>query len=128
MQTHELARALESLAKFLRSGPNVAVTQLANAAGWTLKDDLRSDEIKIGLSHLVALSRVDKRQWIALIEEHNFPIPVRNRDASRDILGKLLRYLEKNPEARQRLSRSSSISSSEASPELMKALSSLLKD
>lgn len=126
MQTHELARALERLAKFLRSGPNVVLEKLPEATGWGSKKTLKADEIKIGLSHLVALSRVDKQQWIDLIEENEFPIDIRPRDASRDILGKLLRYLEKNPEAQERLTRAS-VESGKASPELLRALGSLMK-
>jgi anion-transporting ArsA/GET3 family ATPase len=90
--------------------------------------ELQPKEIKIGLSHLVALSRVDKGQWKALIEEYSFPITIRPRDASRDILGKLLKYLEQNAEAREKLSQSTASSPRKASPELLKALASLMKD
>lgn len=128
MKTHELARALDSLAKILRSGPDVELSQLQHETGWGKNKPLRSDEIRIGLSHLVALSRVDKQQWNNLIEEYGFPIELRPRDASRDVLGKLLRYLEKNPEARNRLARSTTTPESKASPELMRALSTLLKE
>lgn len=128
MKTHELARALEVLAKFLRSEPNVELQDLSQELGSNSNRVLHSEEIKIGLSHLVALSRVDKQQWISLIREHEFPVDIRPRDASRDILGKLLRYLEKNPNAREELMRKSPADSKETSPELMKALSSLLKE
>lgn len=128
MKTHDLARTLELLANALREGANIEIEQLPNFVR-RFPATLRSDEIKIGLSHLVALSRVDRRQWIALINEYRFPIEMRPRDASRDILGKLLSYLEKNAEARERLTRSTTeAGAGRASPELLKALKALLRD
>ncbi len=128
MNTHELSRALNSLARVLRSGPRVEVDDLQEISGVKLKKDMSSKEIKIGLSHLVALSRVDKSKWIDLIKEYHFPISLRARDASRDVLGKLLRYLEQNPEARERIKRSTYEAGMKASPKLMKALDSLLRE
>jgi len=124
MKTHDVAQVLVQLARLLRSGPNVELAdfQPANSNG------RKSDEVIIGLSTLVDLSRVDKSQWLSLIQEHQFPIEVRPRDASRDILGKLLTYLEKHPEARQKLKENVSKRTSHASPELMKALNILLKE
>jgi len=125
MKTHELARSLEVLAKALRSAPDIDINKLKIEEP---NEIMKPDEIKIGLSHLVALSRVDKQQWINLISEYKFPIELRPRDASRDILGKLLRFLESNPEARTRLERSTTNSNSKSSPELLKALGSILKE
>ena len=126
MNTHELARSLNVLARALRAGPKLELDRLNELIGYKSGIKLGSNEIRIGLDHLVALSRVDKRKWIDLINEYNFPINIRPRDASRDVLGKLLRYLEKTPEARKLLRRTTP--SDKASPELMKALASLLKD
>jgi len=84
------------------------------------------DEIKIGLSHLVALSRIDKQEWINLVRENHFSIDLRPRDSSRDVLGKLLKYLENNAEARQKLRQVTPWNRS--SPELLKALGTLLKE
>jgi hypothetical protein len=128
MKTHEVARALENLAKMLRSGPNRELSEFQDEIIWGRQSHLQPEEIKIGLSQLVALARVDKQQWISLIEEYGFPVDIRPRDASRDVLDKLLRYLEQDPDARNRLARSAAASSSKASPELMKALGALLKD
>lgn len=126
MNTHEFARSLNILARALRAGPKLELDRLNELIGYKSGTKLGSDEIRIGLDHLVALSRVDKKKWVELISEYNFPIKIRPRDASRDILGKLLRYLEKTPEARKLLRRSTP--SDKASPELMKALASLLRE
>jgi hypothetical protein len=37
------------------------------------------------LSTLVALSALDKSQWVTIIQDHKLPIAVRDRDASRDV-------------------------------------------
>jgi len=83
--------------------------------------------IPMALSTLVALARFDKAQWLEIIRQYNFPIEIRPRDASRDILGKLLNHLEQNPESRKRLSIDAQRARPDTSPELMKALQLLLK-
>lgn len=128
MNTHELSRALNALARVLRDGPKTDIDNLYELFGIKQKMQMSSGEIKIGLSNLVALSRVDKSKWSDLIKEYNFPIDVRKRDSSRDVLGKLFRYLEQNPEARERIKRSTYEEGMKASPRLMKALDSLLKE
>lgn len=125
MKSHELAHALTTLARMLKSGPNVEISQLR------LKDMFgghSSQELALNLSTLVSLSSVDKSKWLELIKEHGFPIEVRPRDGARDIFGKLCAYLEENPQAQERLKQSATRSTSRSSPELMKALATLLKD
>jgi len=124
MKSHEFARALRTLASLIEASPNIPVDQL-HVGGRTLSDR-ESGQLAVSLSTLVDLSRVDKQQWMAFINELDFPIDVRARDASRDILGKLLNYLESNPTARQQL-KTKATKGSKESPELMKALASLLK-
>ena len=124
MKTHDLANALDFLAKSLRQGPNEDLDTLSFERLRRPKPDLAS--VPVALSTLVALSRVDKQQWQAIIREYRFPIDIRPRDASRDILGKLLNYLEQNPEARKRLG-TKPPARSDISPELMSALQHLLK-
>lgn len=86
------------------------------------------DDLPIALSALVSLSRVDKAEWINLISELGLQIEVRPRDASRDILGKVLKILETEPEARDRLQRRVRNKEAHGSPELARALSSLLNN
>jgi len=127
MKSHDLAQALTTLARMLRSGPNVELGQLR------FKDMFggphSSQELALNLSTLVSLSSVDKSRWLELIRENRFPIEVRPRDGSRDIFGKLCAYLEANPQAQEQLKASVTRSPSQSSsPELMRALSTLLKD
>ena len=103
MKTHELGNALQELSRVLKSGPDVEIQNLHDFLA--REKHPSNDTLKIGLATLVDLSRVDKKKWLALIKEYNFPINTRPRDASRDLLGKLLRYLETHAEARETLKR-----------------------
>ena len=132
MHTHELAEALKKLATFLKRGPNIDVSDLSLLLGMSspvLRSESRSkDDLPIALSALLKLSRVDKNDWIDLIKELGLHIEVRPRDASRDILGKVLKVLESEPDARERLQRRVRNKEAHGSPELARALSSLLNN
>lgn len=124
MKTHELAKALEFFASILRSGPNVALEEAeVRKVGGTEN----MQEIAVNLSTLSRLSQIDKKEWLTFVEMYKIPIEIRPRDASRDIIGKLLKYLEANPQEHERIQKPKAGETSESSPELMKALSILLK-
>ena len=122
MKTHELAKALEQLAKLLKLSPNVELDELKISQ----KESLDAEKIALSLDNLVVLSRFDKKQWIGFFDENNLPIEYRDRDSSYDLLAKLLRYLDKNPPAMEKLKKNIGKNSTE-SPELMKAFDFLLK-
>jgi hypothetical protein len=84
------------------------------------------DDIPMALSALVALSQFDKAQWRAVIQEYGWPLEVKNTESTRDIVGKILRHLEVDPDARKKL-KVAAQRKSDVSPELMNALSFLLK-
>ena len=126
VSAHEAASILIEVAHLLRREPDVTLRELRLKQGARKKPD--DSEIPGALAALVALSDIDKSQWQKLIEEYRFPIAVRPRDASRDILGKLLKFLEQDAEARKRLQIAAiSKKRSDISPELMNALTHLLK-
>lgn len=126
MKTHDLAKALETLSRILRVGPNVLLDEMNSFEGLRRRRPEPS-EIPLALSTLVSLADIDKFQWLEFIRSNGFPIEVRPRDASRDVVGKLLRYLEQSPEARKKITNSAERSRSQTSPELQKALDFLLK-
>lgn len=126
MKTHVLARALKELSDWLMRAPNTELKNLKVPFGVTALAK-SSEEIAMSLETLVALARVDKQRWYELIREYSFPIDVRPRDASRDILGKLLKYLESNPNALRRL-RERTRNRAEPSDELLHAFEILLRD
>ena len=129
MKTHELSKALIELAHLLQMGPNVDLKgwQPTNHLGQQ-KLPLSNDSIAVNLSTLASLSNVNKQQWHELIIEYGFPIEIRARDASRDIIGKLLVYLEKNAEARKKLRTGAMKRKSTVSAPLMQALSALMDE
>lgn len=126
MGTHELARALVILSKALKKAPNIELGELDLNKTWVTSSS-SMDSLAVNLHTLSELSSVDKSQWKALIESYGFPIQIRARDASRDILGKLLKFLEEEPSAKDYLRNRLSHAPGGTSPELMKALASLLK-
>jgi hypothetical protein len=125
MKTHEVAKTLSLLAQALRNGPNVPLEQLGRSGSLRTKPDPSS--IPMALSALVALSQFDKAQWRAMVKEYGFPIEVRTTESTRDIVGKILRHLEQDEDARRRLRSAAQRSKSDISPELMNALNFLLK-
>ncbi|NGO56246.1 hypothetical protein G6N73_35810 [Mesorhizobium camelthorni] len=122
MKTHDVAKSLNALARFLKNGPNEDLG--AFLSGRSVKS---VDDIPTALSTLVALSSLGKSQWLSLISQYNLPIDVRPRDASRDILGKILKHLEESPESRRRISQDAMTSRPNTSPELQNALRLLLR-
>jgi hypothetical protein len=127
VKTHELGRALRILSDALLAGPDIALREVRIATA-SKPDPYSTASLAVNLSTLASLSRVDKTQLWSLIREYNLPIEVRPRDASRDILGKLLSYLEADPNARERLQHRATGSARATSPELIRALQSLLRD
>lgn len=132
MHTHELAEALRKLATFLKRGPDIDMADISMLFGSNSPsgraESKSKDDLPIALSALLRLSRVDKNEWIELIRDLGLHIEVRPRDASRDILGKVLKLLESEPEARDRLQRRVRNKEAHGSPELARALSSLLNN
>lgn len=129
MKTHDLAKALSTLAKILRAQPNVDLNEIDLTAKQPHQKTPSSskDEALAGLTTLANLSKIEKREWIDLIEKNQLPINVRSRDANRDVIGKLLRHLEQNPESRKQLTEEAKKSTA-TSPQLSKALSILLTE
>jgi len=130
MHTHEFADALKKLAIFLKRAPDVDMADMSMLFGMSAhisRAESRSkDDLPIALSALLKLSRIDKNEWLELIKDLGLQIEVRPRDASRDILGKVLKILESEPDARDRLQRRVRNKEAHGSPELARALSSLL--
>jgi hypothetical protein len=123
MKTHDLAKALMELASILRLGPNVELSE------YKLRyktDRPQTTNVAVGLSTLLALSRIDKKQWQSIIQEYKLEVDVKPIDSTRDLLGKIMRYLENNPDAALRLKQRAA-HEGKTSPQLMKALNLLLE-
>lgn len=123
MKIRALARSLRTLADWLDMMPDQSLEELEVAPR---RDHPTGEALALNVSTLAGLSRLDRSEWIAFILEHEFPIEVRPRDASRDILGKLLKYLEREPEAVVYLQQKGA-SSASGNSDLSRALKALLK-
>lgn len=126
MKSHIFADALMMWAEKLKASPNAEISDLCTTPRQQAAS-LSTQNMTVGLSLLLQLSKVNKREWAQFVREHAIPINVEQRDSSRNVLGKLLNYLENHPEAQKNLS-AKSLSSSETSPKLAKALQVLMGD
>ena|ERR1700722_13989011 len=126
MKTHELAKALRILAVALDRAPNTDLNVLSISSGSS--DNISMTQMAVNLATLTDLARIGKGQWIEFVRDNKMPIEFRPRDAARDILGKVLSYLESNADARRALKEKVTRPDSKTSPELMRAFAFLLKD
>lgn len=125
MKTHELAKALAQLSKILRNLPNQELSDFENQ----IREPNRDPHANVGisLSALAGFTKYSKADWEQVVSDFELPIEIRARDASRDIMGKILNYLAENGAERQRIALVGRSSSAEPS-ELTTALKFLLSD
>jgi hypothetical protein len=129
MKTHDIASALMSLARLLKAGQNVELKDWTGPSRPRTSepiDQAMAADAGLALNILVGLSRYNKGQWRSLIEAWGLPVEVRQSDSVRDLLGRLLNYLEEHPDVAQRIKNDAAKTSTKASPELMKIFSILL--
>jgi len=133
MNTHDFARQLREMASLLESAPPLEIGEEAmplDPPASAPQDATKGKPKKADASPLrllIALSSYSKKEWMDLTRSLGLTIDVRPRDASRDIMGKVLSALEDHPDAIERLQRSVRNRESHGSPELANALSFLLK-
>jgi hypothetical protein len=125
MKAHNLAKVLRKLADVLESGPNVPLSDFSSFHKQV--GGIDSEVVAVNLRTLLALSRINKKEWVNLINEYGYEIKLNPRDSARDVLGKLLRYLDSHPEAIDLLKKWSQEKGKEPSA-LSKALDVLLED
>lgn len=127
MKTRDAAKALYAVARLLDTFPNVELSNINNINIESHNSNTMSnDMIAVNLNTLIRLSAIDKQQWINFARDNNLNIDFRQRDASRDILGKILKYIEKNPEAQKAIESKATKISGAHSAELTNALRLLL--
>lgn len=129
MKSHDFAKHLTLMAKILKSGPNIEMEDLSLSETTSLKVDSKNIErsdVPKALNMLVNLNEMKKSEWLDLIENFDFDIDVRPRDATRDVIGKLLSYLSENQDEREKLIGKKVKKRDSVSLELADALSLLL--
>ena len=116
MKTHDLAKALNHLSRVLRAGPNVDFEELTNLSTYLSQskpprpsretaDKRDMAEKGTGLALLAEMASYSKQELLDLVDYLGIPIEVRNADAVRDVLGKTLKYIQDNPDFRNRIVR-----------------------
>ena len=86
----ELISALRSIATLLKNSPNIEIEQS--------KLMKKTDNLAVTLKALSSLSKYTKQQWVSVIGEFGLDIELNPRASSRDVLGKVLAYLDENPD------------------------------
>ena len=118
MKAYDLAKSLMHLSRVLRAGPNIEVDDIGNLSVHTSKprqtkpkqvreDNTSKSEKGTALALLAEMASYSKSELIDLAFQLNIPLQVRPADAVRDILGKILRYIQENPDFRNRLAHAS---------------------
>jgi hypothetical protein len=117
------------LARMLKTSQNVELKDWRGAtkAGDTANgDESKAADAGLALNVLLGLARYSKAQWRILIDGWGLDLDIRRSDSVRDVLGRLLNYLEEHPDAAKRIKDDSTKKTTRASPELVKVLSILL--
>jgi tRNA G10 N-methylase Trm11 len=101
--THQLAKQLRLLASLLQSGPDVPMQELRSILDLKSLSYGVSNRERGFFSALDSLGKVSKRDLVEFIQANGIPLDFRSRDATRDILDKLIRFISEHPEAQKRL-------------------------
>jgi hypothetical protein len=125
MKTHALAKTLRALADIFEQNPNIELSKFGKID--EKKSGLDTKQVATNLRTLHSLSKINKQEWVKLIDNYGFNIDIAPRDSSRNIIGKILNYLDANPQAIDTLKRKAKESSGNQSA-LNQALDILLKD
>ena len=128
MTTHQLARALSNFSRLLRDLPDMPVEEFlydVRESRHPRQRESKNDAVAVNIATMAALARIGKDNWMEIIRQWDLPIVVPRKDSARNIMGSVLRYLERNPGEIHRLQHVAG-RTSKASPELMKALSILM--
>lgn len=137
MKTHELAKALTQLSRVLKAGPNIEFEELTNLSTYlSAKKSVRpttkktieasTSEQGAGLALLAQMANYKKQDLLALAEALDIPLEIRPADAVRDVLGKILKYINENPEVKERLGNGNDRQIPESTSSLAQALSILM--
>lgn len=114
MKTHELAKALTHLSRVLRAGPNVDFEELTNLSTYLTQPRQAKPAREVmgtrekaekgaGLALLAEMASYSKQELLDLATYLGIPVEVRKADAVRDVLGKIIKYIQDNPDFRNRV-------------------------
>lgn len=129
ISTHELADLLVMLARMLRSMPDGPLEEEFRRKRFRDREQKSfAFNEPSALIALVGFSKFTKNDWVNFIREMDLPIQVDSKNASRDLMGKIIGYFADHPEGRARLrSISKRGSRGETSQALLDAFSVLMR-
>lgn len=129
LSTHEMADLLVMLARILRSMPEGPIEEeLHRARSRDRERKFAAYSEPSALVALVGFSKFTKGDWVNFIHEMDLPISIDPKNASRDLMGKIVSYFADHPEGRVRLKNMSRRGvKGEASQALLDAFSVLMR-
>lgn len=131
MKTHELARALATLSRILKSGQNTELKDWAGPAKKQSGETLAGAKIDLAdigtvINIMAEVSRLSKGDYRTIIEAMKLPISILRSDSVRDLQGRFFNYLRDNPDDVRRIREEGEKKGPKGSPELARVLSVLL--
>lgn len=129
VSTHELADLLVMLARMLRSMPDGPMEEEFRRKRFRDKEQKSfAFNEPSALIALVGFSKFTKNDWVSFIHELDIPIQIDSKNASRDLMGKIINYFADHPEGRAKLrSISRRGSRGETSQALLEAFNVLMR-
>jgi hypothetical protein len=127
MKAHDLSTALRGLSQLLKRAPNVPIEELEFVSPHTSSAPSLHENAPVALGVLVKLAEYGKPEWVALISELGLNVPIKKTDSTRDLIGRLLKYISENDDAMKSITSRVATRKSNVSPELINALTILMK-
>lgn len=122
MKTKEVIKTLKLLTSLLEASNKDIIEDIFTKKA----NNFSHEQLIVNIDTLIKLGSIDKNQWIDFAKANSINIDVRPRDASRDVLDKILKYIEKNPDVQKIIAKKAENVSSMHSPELTNALKILM--
>jgi hypothetical protein len=107
---------VDALIKLLQQAPNMEIEQT--------KLMKKTDDLAVSLKSLVSLSKYNKQQWVSIIDEFGLDISLNPRASARDVVGKVLTYLDEHPEVLKQIEKKGKVKAGTA--DLEETLSKLI--
>lgn len=126
MKTHDFAKSLNLMAKILRAGPNIELSEYSESGGHPSMQSRQEDDLPSALMVVSVLAKFRKSDWVEVIQDYGLDIETKKTDSVRDLLGRFISYMANNPDEVARFTGEVQTKSVAPSDDLSEALSILL--
>lgn len=129
MKTHEIARVLSMLAKYLKDQPNVEWTDFSSPTKKHAAPNQKPNAVESQdyWAMLQSIGSLEKKTLLELIERFRIPVKARPRDGAIDLLKKISNHIKENPNLMKSIEADMD-KAEPASKALMGALSIILRE